>query len=192
MKECPPNEPPSTMALAKSFAKRGHRRAPPAISLKLRSDAGTGSVACGSTLRTSGCSRYLAAKRLRKRTPQPAPPRLAEDEIKHALGAAARPFPSAVIAIGCGCLIDHRTIRKTWAGFRRDAGVVFMPCRFNAFITAIRASISGPSHSATSNSVSIAICQSAAACSAFGKLVMYSAASRSVSNLRPSGSTIGS
>src|SRR5215207_10375786 len=115
---------------------------------------------------------------------------LAEDVIKHALGAAARPFPSAVIAIGCGCLIDHRTIRKTWAGFRRDAGVVFMPCRFNAFITAIRASISGPSHSATSNSVSIAICQSAAACSAFGKLVMYSAASRSVSNLRPSGSTI--
>ena len=42
------------------------------------------------------------------------------------------------------------------------------PFLFNARITAIRASISGPSRSATSNSVSIATCQSAASCSAFG------------------------
>ena len=34
--------------------------------------------------------------------------------------------------------------------------------------------------------------QSAASCSAFGSAVIYSAASRSVINLRPSGSTIGS
>jgi hypothetical protein len=39
---------------------------------------------------------------------------------------------------------------------------------------------------------SIAICQSAALCSAFGSAVMYSAASRSVSNSRPSGRMIGS
>ncbi|MGA8592562.1 MAG: hypothetical protein WB803_25215, partial [Pseudolabrys sp.] len=56
-------------------------------------------------------------------------------------------------------------------------------------MTAIRASISGPSRSANSNSVSIATCQSAASCSAFGSAVMYSAASRSVSSLRPSGRT---
>jgi hypothetical protein len=60
------------------------------------------------------------------------------------------------------------------------------------FMTGICANISGPSRSATSNSVSIATCQSAASCSAFGNAVMYSAASRSVSNLRPSGRTIES
>jgi hypothetical protein len=51
---------------------------------------------------------------------------------------------------------DHRTIRKTLAGFRRGiAGAVALR-RFNAFMTAIRASFSGPSRSATSNNVSIA------------------------------------
>jgi hypothetical protein len=45
-------------------------------------------------------------------------------------------------------------------------------CRFNAFMTAIRASISGPSRSATSNSTSIATCQSAESCSAFGSAVI--------------------
>ena len=59
-------------------------------------------------------------------------------------------------------------------------------------IVQIRAVISDLSRSATSNSVSIATCQSAASCSAFGSAVMYSAASRSVSSLRPSGRTIGS
>ena len=36
---------------------------------------------------------------------------------------------------------DHRTIRKTLVGFRRGAFALF---RFSAFMTAIRASISGP------------------------------------------------
>ena len=35
--------------------------------------------------------------------------------------------------------VDHRTIRKTLAGFRRGAGVVSMLRWFNAFVTAIRA-----------------------------------------------------
>ena len=33
---------------------------------------------------------------------------------------------------------DHRTIRKTLAGFRRGSDGAFVPCRFNAFMTAIR------------------------------------------------------
>jgi hypothetical protein len=54
---------------------------------------------------------------------------------------------------------DHRTIRKTLAGFRRGAGFAVVLWRFSARITAIRANISGPSRSATSNSVSIATCR---------------------------------
>ena len=49
-----------------------------------------------------------------------------------------------------------------------------------------------PLRSATSSSVSIAICQSAASRTAFGNPVMYVAASRSVFSLRPSGRMIGS
>ncbi len=32
----------------------------------------------------------------------------------------------------------HRTIRKTFSGFRRGAGVCVAWCRFNAFMTTIR------------------------------------------------------
>jgi hypothetical protein len=65
--------------------------------------------------------------------------------------------------------------------------------RFNALMTPMRANIGGPSCSATSNSASIAACHSSVSCSAFGSLVMYCAASRSVTNgcFRP-GNMIGS
>ena len=40
---------------------------------------------------------------------------------------------------------------EIFSGFRRGAGICVAWCRFNAFMTAIRASISGPSRSATGN-----------------------------------------
>jgi hypothetical protein len=59
-------------------------------------------------------------------------------------------------------------------------------------MTPIRASMVGPSCSATNSSASIAACHSSASCSALGSFVMYCAASRSVtSGFRP-GNVIGS
>jgi hypothetical protein len=49
-------------------------------------------------------------------------------------------------------------------------------------MTPIRANIVGPSCSATSMSASIAACHSGASCSSLGSLVMYCAASRSVTS----------
>ena len=45
-----------------------------------------------------------------------------------------------------------------------------------------KALFGGPSCSATNNSAAIAACHSSESCSAFGSLVMYCAASRSVTN----------
>jgi hypothetical protein len=45
------------------------------------------------------------------------------------------------------------------ARFRRGAKSAFALCRFSACIMPIRAIISDPSRSATSSSVSIAVCQ---------------------------------
>jgi hypothetical protein len=63
-------------------------------------------------------------------------------------------------------------MRNFLAGFRRGFGAGGGSPRFNAFITAILASISGPSRSATKINVSIATCHSGASLSAFGSFMM--------------------
>jgi hypothetical protein len=64
--------------------------------------------------------------------------------------------------------------------------------RFNARIMPMCVSIVGPSSSATSSNASIAACHSSASCPAFGSSVMYSAASRKVTNVLPLGNGTGS
>jgi hypothetical protein len=64
--------------------------------------------------------------------------------------------------------------------------------RFNALMTPMRANIVGPPNVATRIKTSIAVCHSAASCSAFGSLVIWVPASSSVTSWRPRGNGIGS
>src|SRR6266849_11121851 len=60
-------------------------------------------------------------------------------------------------------------------------------CRLIALMMPMRANNGGPSCSVTSNSTSIAACHSSASCLALDSLVMYVAASRSVTGSFPAG-----
>jgi hypothetical protein len=64
-------------------------------------------------------------------------------------------------------------------------------CRFNARNTPMRECIIGPRSSAAMISASTAVCQCSCRCSAFGRLVMWLAASPSVSSFLPLDMVIG-